>query len=85
MSPPASGPRMVSAEVAAAQMPKARARAAPSKLAVMMDSDPGTSSAPAAPWSSRKTTSSSMVGARPHSADVVPNEARPMMKIRRRP
>ena len=76
---------MVSAEVAADQRPKARARAAPSKFAVMRDSGPGTSSAPAAPWASRKTTSHSMDGASPHSAEVRPNDARPMMKTRRRP
>ena len=76
---------MVSAAVAADHSPKARARASPWKLAVMSDSGPGTSRAPAAPWKSRKTMSHSMVGARPHSADASPNDARPMMKIRRRP
>ena len=42
---------MVSAEPStAAQMPNARPRSAPSKAWVMSASEPGTSSAPAAPW-----------------------------------
>ena len=49
--PPTIGPRTVSAAVAAAQIPNARARAAPSKAWVMRASEPGMSSAPAAPWS----------------------------------
>ena len=53
-------------------------RSAPSKAWVMRDSEPGTSRAPVAPWRSRKTTSHSRVGARPHSADVAANPARPM-------
>ena len=71
-------PETVSAEVEAAQMPNARPRAAPSKAWVMSASEPGTSSAPAAPWRSRKTTSNSSVGASPHSAEVSANPARPM-------
>ncbi len=62
MMPPTRGPMMVSAAVAADHNPKARARASPWKLAVMSDSGPGTSRAPAAPWNSRKTMSHSMVG-----------------------
>ena len=73
MMPPTRGPRMVRAAVAADHSPKARARASPWKLAVMSDRGPGTSRAPAAPCSSRKTMSHSIVGARPHSADVGPN------------
>ena len=85
MEPPTIGPRSVSADVAAAQMPKARARSAPSNAWVIRASEPGTSSAPVAPWRSRKTTSHSRVGASPHSADVAANPARPIAYMRRRP
>ena len=85
-SPPTSGPMRAVADEAAAQMPIARDRVASSrKVAVMIASDPGTSSAPAAPWSSRATTSSSSVGARPHRTDVMPKPHSPMANTRRRP
>ncbi len=80
-----TGPISVVAEVAAAQMPNARARAGPSNSAVRIASDPGTSSAPAAPWSTRNTTRSSSVGAIPHSTDVTPNPTSPIANTRRRP
>ena len=83
--PPTIGPRTVSADVAAAQMPNARPRSAPGNAWVISDRDPGTSSAPVAPCMSRKITSHSRVGARPHSADVAPKPASPMAKTRRRP
>ncbi len=85
MVPPTIGPRSVSADVADAQTPNARAREAPSKAWVISDRDPGTSSAPVAPWRSRKTTSHSRVGARPHRADVPANPVRPITYMRRRP
>ena len=72
-TPPTNGPRIVVAADAPAQMPNARPCSSPSKLAVMMASDPGTSSAPAAPCRTRKTISNSMVGDRPHSSEVTPN------------
>ena len=53
--PPTIGPRMTRADVDAAQIPNARARASPSKAWVIRASDPGMSSAPAAPWARRKT------------------------------
>ena len=68
--PPTIGPKIVSAAVDAAQMPNARPRSAPSKAWVMRASEPGMSSAPAAPWARRKTISHSSVGASPHSAEV---------------
>ena len=52
---------------------------------VMIASEPGTSSAPAAPWNRRATTSHSSVGASPHRTDVTPNQASPIAKTRRRP
>jgi len=84
-SPPIGWPKSVSADVAAAHVPNARARAAPSNVAVMIDSEPGTSSAPAAPWMRRNTTISSRFGARPHKRDVIPKPVRPIAKIFRRP
>ena len=80
-----TGPRSVVADVADAQMPNARARAGPSNSAVRIARLPGTSSAPAAPWSRRAMTSSSRVGARPHRTEVMPKPVRPIAKIRRRP
>ena len=76
--PPTIGPAMVSAEVDAAQMPNARPRSGPSKAWVMRASEPGMSRAPAAPWARRKTISHSMVGARPHRAEVAANPVRPI-------
>jgi len=69
---------MFRAAVADAQMPKARPRAGPSKACVISASEPGMRSAPAAPWASRKTTSSSSDGARPHRAEVAANPTRPI-------
>ena len=51
-------------------MPNARPRDTSSKAWVMSAIEPGTSSAPAAPWASRKTTSHSSDGARPQRAEV---------------
>ncbi len=84
-TPPTRGPRIDVAAVAAAQIPNARPRAGPSNVAVMIDSEHGTSSAPAAPWKTRKRARSSRLGARPHRAEVMPNAIRPMVKTRRRP
>ena len=83
--PPTTGPRTSVPEVAAAQIPKARPRAAPSNVAVMIEREAGTSSAPATPWRTLAAASSSRVGARPHRTDVIPNPHRPMRKTRRRP
>ncbi len=83
--PPRVGPRIVVAEVAAAQIPNARLRAGSTNVAVMIDSEQGTRSAPAAPWSTRNTTSSSRLGDSPHRIEVRPKPARPIMKTRRRP
>ena len=75
--PPTIGPSRVSAAVEAAQMPNARPRSGPWNACVMSASDPGMSSAPAAPWKRRKRTSHSSVGASPHRAEVdgEPDEA----------
>ena len=85
-TPPRIGPIRPVAAAAAAQMPIARDRVASSaKVAVMIASDPGTSSAPAAPCSRRATISSSSVGARPHRTEVMPKPISPMANTRRRP
>ena len=83
--PPTTGPAMVVTPDAAAHTPKARPRSSPSKVALMIASEVGTSTAPNAPWTSRTTISNSMVGANPHATDVAPNPASPIMNIRRRP
>ena len=55
------------------------------EVAVMIDSEPGTRSAPVAPWRTRDRASSSRFGARPHMTDVVPKPASPIAKTFRRP
>ena len=84
-NPPRSGPSVTRAEVDAAQTPIARPRSSPSNVAVMIESAPGTRSAPAAPWRRRARISTSMVGAAPQIADVIPNPSRPRRNTRRRP
>ncbi len=85
-SPPTTGPISPVAAAAAAHSPMARDRCTWSaNVAVMIASEPGTSSAPAAPWSRRATTSSSSVGARPHSTEVIPKPVSPIANSRRRP
>ena len=76
---------IVVAAEAAAQTPNARPCSSPSKLEVMMASEPGTSSAPATPCRIRQTMRNSMVGERPHNRDVAANATRPMANTRRRP
>ena len=51
----------------------------------MSDSDPGTSSAPPMPCSTRAATSSPVVGASPHSSEAAANQTTPTRKTRRRP
>ena len=83
--PPTTGPRIAAAAEAPAQIPKARPCSSPSKLAVSSASEPGTSSAPAAPCRTRKKTSSSMLGARPQRSEVTPKLKSPTANMRRRP
>ena len=84
-TPPTNGPTMLVAEDAAAQTPIACPRSAPSKVAVMIASEPGTRSAAVAPCKTRKTISSSIVGASPQRAEQMPKPTRPVANIRRRP
>ncbi len=83
--PPTNGPRIVVAAEAPAQMPNARPRSSPWKLAVMIDSEPGTTNAPAAPCRIRATIRNSIDGAMPHSSEVAANPIRPSENILRRP
>jgi len=83
--PPTNGPRIVVAADAPAHTPNARPCSSPEKLAVMIASDPGTSTAPNAPCSTRNAISMMMFGASPHSTDVAPNPTSPMANILRRP
>ena len=66
-------------------MPIALPRAGPSKVAVRIASEPGTSSAPVKPCRAREPISISVVGAIAHITEVIPNPTSPMMKMRRRP
>ncbi len=84
-TPPTNGPRMEVAADAPAQMPNARPRSSPWKLAVMIDSDPGTTNAPAAPCNTRARIRNSMFGAIPHSNEVAPNPSSPSENTLRRP
>jgi hypothetical protein len=51
----------------------------------MIEREPGTRSAPVAPWSTRNSASSSRFGAIPHRSEVIPKPISPIVKIRRRP
>ena len=62
-APPPAGPSTVAIPVQAVQVPTALPRAAPSKVAATIASDPGTSSAPATPCRARAPIRNSEVGA----------------------
>ena len=66
-SPPPSGPTTIAIPPHAVHVPIAAPRSSAGKVAVMIASDAGTSSAPAHPCSARATISSSAVGASAHS------------------
>ncbi len=84
-APPPAGPSTVAIPVQAVQVPTALPRAAPSKVAATIASDPGTSSAPATPCRARAAIRNSTEGAIAQSAEVAPKATSPMTKIRRRP
>ncbi len=84
-TPPPAGPITVAMPVQAVQVPTARPRSAPSKAAARIAREPGTSSAPASPWSPRAAIRTPLVGASPQRTEVTPKRPRPMMKIRRLP
>ena len=76
---------MLVAAEAPAHTPNARPCSSPLKLAVMIDNDPGTRKAPAAPWRTRAMIRNSIVGATPHSSEVAANARSPNAKTRLRP
>ena len=84
-APPPAGPSTVAIPVHAVQVPTAFPRASPSKVEATIASDPGTSSAPATPCRARAPISMPVLGAIAQRADVTPNDASPITKIRRRP
>ena len=77
-APPPAGPSTVAIPVQAVQVPTARPRAAPSKVAATIASEPGTSSAPATPCRARAPIRNSAVGAIAQSAEVAPKAIRPI-------
>ena len=84
-APPPAGPSTVAIPVQAVQVPTALPRAAPSKVAATIASEPGTSSAPATPCSARAPIRSSTEGATAQSTEVAPKATSPKTNIRRRP
>ena len=61
-NPPAAGPAIVEIPLQAVQVPIARPLASPSKVAVTIASDPGTSRAPASPWIPRNAIRTPVLG-----------------------
>ena len=84
-TPPPNGPMIAAMPAHAVQVPIAAPRSSGGKTEVMIESDAGTSSAPATPCSARAATSSSAVGANAHRTEVTPNPISPTVKIFRRP
>jgi hypothetical protein len=84
-TPPSTGPKIVVAADAAAQIPKARPCSSPSKLTVISDSEPGTRIAPVAPWRILNRTRISMFHAKPQRTEVTANPVSPTANIRFRP
>ena len=84
-APPPAGPSTVAIPVQAVQVPTALPRAAPSKVAATIASEPGTSSAPAIPCRARAAIRNSTVGATAQRIEVAPKAIRPKTNIRRRP
>ena len=85
-APPMTGPRAIEAPKTAPQTPTAWARSRGFvKVLVMIDMATGLSIEAPMPWRTRKTTSSSIVGARLHSIEAIEKTARPMTSVRLRP
>ena len=69
----------------AVQAPTALPRSSGGKVATIIASAAGVSSAPNTPWSARATTSSSIVGASAQNSDVTPKPPTPSVNMRRSP
>src|SRR6185312_6102733 len=83
--PPSSGPATKKMPVQAVQVPTAAPRSSPSKQAVMIASELGTSSAPATPCRVRPAMSRAELGAIAQIAEVTAKPPSPTRKMRRRP
>ena len=77
-APPPAGPSTVAIPVQAVQVPTALPRAAPSKVAATIASEPGTSSAPAIPCRTRAPIRNSALGETAQSAEVAPKAISPI-------
>ena len=83
--PPRTGPRAVVTPESPAQVPMAFPRSSPSKEALMIARDPGTSIAPPTPCRARAAISMSGLVDRPHHTEARVKIAIPREKMRLRP
>lgn len=83
--PPSGGPTAIAALVPAVHDPIAAARSCGANTLVMIASELGTSSAPAAPCSARAAMRTSTVGEIAQTSEAAPKPTTPMAKTRRRP
>ena len=83
--PPPSGPITIAMPAHAVHVPIAAPRSSAGNVALMTDSEEGTSTAPAIPCSPRAAMSRPAVGATAHSSELSAKPASPTANIRRRP
>ena len=84
-NPPTIGPTASASAENAAQMPMAAPRSRPLKVAVMIESEPGSSSAAPSPCTNRNPTSSPVLPDSPHISEPNVKTTRPSTKNRLRP
>jgi hypothetical protein len=84
-NPPTMGPMASASAENAAQIPMAAPRSRPLNVAVMIESEPGSSSAAPRPCTNRNPTSSPVVVDSPHMSEPKVKTIRPSMKKRLRP
>ena len=83
--PPSSGPMTKEMPLHAVHVPIAAPRSGPENVDVITASDAGVRSAPAMPWTPRKTMSVVASGAAAQSTDATPKLATPSVNIRTSP
>ncbi len=83
--PPSSGPTTKEMPLHAVHWPIAAPRSGPENVDVITASDAGVRSAPAMPWTPRKTMSVVESGAAAQSTDATPKLATPSVNIRTSP
>ncbi len=83
--PPISGPSTVPMPPHAVHAPTALPRSSGGKVATIVASAAGVSTAPNTPWRARANTSISIVGATAQKTEVTPNPPTPIMNTRRSP